>query len=92
MQTAQQLQQENVFLKEKVSSLEEQIDYYKNAFLQLHKKQFSPSSEKISVDQLGLFNEAEAIKQETSEKETVTVAVTLSPKETPCQHSCRPTS
>ena len=74
MQTAQTLQQENDFLKEKVASLEEQIDYYKNAFLQLHKKQFSASSEKLSVDQLGLFNEAEAIEEEgCCEEETVAV-------------------
>lgn len=74
MQTAQQLQQENDFLKEKIASLEEQMDYYKNAFLQLHKKQFSASSEKLSVDQLGLFNEAEAIEEEgCCEEETVTV-------------------
>ncbi len=47
MQTAQKLQEKNVFLKEKITSLEEEIDYYKNAFLQLHKKQFNASSEKL---------------------------------------------
>ena len=74
MQTAQELQQENEQLKEKVHSLEEQIDYYKNAFLQLHKKAFTSSSEKLSADQLGLFNEAEVIEEETVvSEETVSV-------------------
>lgn len=65
MQTAQKLQQENETLKEKIHSLEEQIDYYKNAFLQLHRKAFTSSSEQLSTDQLGLFNEAEAIEEDT---------------------------
>ena len=75
MQTEQTLQAENELLREKITSLEEQVDYYKKAFLQLHKKQFSASSEKISVDQLGLFNEAEAIEQESKAVQNDTVTV-----------------
>ena len=70
------LQQENDFLKEKITSLEEQIDYYKTAFLQLHKKQFAASSEKASADQLGLFNEAEAIDAEQDEESAVDDSIT----------------
>ena len=74
METVQQLQQENTFLKEKVVLLQEQIDCLKSAFLQLRQQQFGCSSEKIPPDQLGLFNEAETI--EAKEAETEEKAVT----------------
>ena len=35
----------------------------------LRQKQFSPSSEKLNVDQLALFNEAEVISESEEEKE-----------------------
>ena len=81
MQTAQQLQQENTFLRDQVDKkdqiLEEKNHYIRQleeALKQQRHTAFGASSEKASVSQLGLFNEAEAIEEEIDTVEdTVTV-------------------
>ena len=82
MQTAQKLQQENDFLREEIINKNKILDQKNHYILQLEealkqqrKKTFGTSSEKLSVDQLGLFNEAEVIEAEAvdAEKDTVTV-------------------
>ena len=77
MQTTQQLQEENAYLKatlaEKAMLLEHntrKLEHKNNYILQLEEwikqqrqKTFGASSEKYSPDQLGLFNEAEDLEQ-----------------------------
>ena len=71
MQTARELQIENDFLREKLDEKNQTLDQKNHYILQLEEalkqqrqQQFGASSEKASVDQLGLFNEAEAIEAE----------------------------
>lgn len=74
MQTVQELQQENDFLKEKINQKNHYIVQLEDALKQQRQKLFGVSSEKISTDQLGLFNEAEAIEEhEVAEEDSVTV-------------------
>lgn len=64
MNRVAELEKENALLRQKLSSLEEQLRLF------LHRK-FASSSEKVSPDQLGLFNEAESLNDEAeSENET----------------------
>jgi len=88
MKTAQELQQENNFLREKLdeknksinqkNKILEQKNHYitqlEEALKQQRQQQFGASSEKTSPDQLGLFNEAEAIEADAAiVEETVAV-------------------
>lgn len=89
MQTAQQLQQENDFLREELDVKNKALDEKNNilnakdryilqleeALKQQRQQRFGASSEKTSPDQLGLFNEAEAIveEQHADTEKTVTV-------------------
>ena len=81
MQTAQTLQEEISVLKTEIDTknkiLEEKNHYIlqlEEALKQQRQKRFGASSEKASTDQLGLFNEAEAIEEEeTAQEETVAV-------------------
>ncbi len=75
MQTAQQLQQENIFLKEKLEQKKHYIVQLEEALKQQRQTLFGSSSEKNASVQFGLFNEAEAIEAESplTDDETVTV-------------------
>ena len=83
MQTAETLQQENDFLRETLTEKNKilaQKNHYitqlEEALKQQRQQQFGASSEKASPDQLGLFNEAEAIEAATVaivEEDTITV-------------------
>jgi len=64
MQTTEQLQQENNFLRDKLEQKNAYIVQLEEWIKQQRHKQFGPSSEKLSPDQLSLFNEAEAIEGE----------------------------
>lgn len=82
MQTAQELQQENDILREEIDvknkALAQKNDYIvqlEEALKQQRQKQFCASSEKTSSDQLGLFNEAEAIDEEVTGEEVATTTV-----------------
>ena len=85
MQTAQQLQEKisilEIEIDDKNNILEEKNHYIlqlEDALRQQRQKTFGTSSEKISVDQLGLFNEAEAIAEEAQDEEdTVDDSVTV---------------
>lgn len=82
MQTTQELQEENLFLKEKIDAnyqILEQKNHYilqlEEALKQQRQKLFSASSEKASADQYGLFNEAEEIEQEVESQHDTAVTV-----------------
>jgi len=75
MKTAQELQTENEVLKDTLAQKNQYILQLEEALKQQRQSCFGASSEKTSTDQLGLFNEAEAIDaDEVTEEETVTVA------------------
>src|SRR5690606_4537401 len=61
--------------KEKRAEREAQIAVLHEQIKQLLKKRFGPSSEKVSADQLGLFNEAEetVVNDQVIESETTVV-------------------
>lgn len=68
----QQLQKKETALQEKENQLKNKNNYIvrlEELVKQFQRKQFSPSSEKVSPDQHDLFNEAESI--ETDEPDTV---------------------
>jgi len=72
MENLHEMQKENDLLKaqlklkdQRIHSLEELVQYFKN-------QKFSPTSEKVSVKQLGLFNEAEAVEAEGVVNESTT--------------------
>lgn len=74
MQTAQKLQQEVQLLREALDRKNHYILQLEEALKQQRQHQFGASSEKVSPDQLGLFNEAEALEEQTVlEEATVTV-------------------
>ena len=81
MQTVQKLQTEVHFLREELDKNNQVLAQKNHYILQLEEalkqqrqQAFGASSEKISANQLGLFNEAEAIEaREAAEEETVTV-------------------
>ena len=82
MQTTQELQEENIFLKEKIHTnnrILEQKNHYilqlEEALKQQRQKLFGASSEKASADQYGLFNEAEDLEQEKIDIEDNAVTV-----------------
>jgi len=75
METAQTLQQEIHGLREEIGVKNHIIEEKNRYILQLEEwilqqrhKTFGPSSEKLSPDQLGLFNEAEAVDEQTSQE------------------------
>ena len=82
MQTAAHLQEQVEFLQEKLNEKNKIIED-KNQYIvhleewikQQRQQQFGASSEKVSPDQLGLFNEAEAIEQAVAEIEDDAVTV-----------------
>lgn len=71
MQTAktiEQLQEENLLLKQQVSELLTRVNWFEEQFRLSRHRQFGASSEQVSSDQINLFNEAEAVaKPETPE-------------------------
>lgn len=82
MQTIQKLQEENIFLKEKIhtsNKIIEQKNHYivqlEEALKQQRQTLFGASSEKLSTDQLGLFNEAETIEKAVDPAENVVTTV-----------------
>ena len=82
MQTAVNLQAQVEFLQEKLNEKNTIIEQKNQYIVQLEEwlkqqrqQRFGASSEKISPDQLGLFNEAEAIEQETAETQENPVTV-----------------
>ncbi|WP_045856572.1 IS66 family transposase [Teredinibacter purpureus] len=76
MNTVVKLEKENSELREKLAKRDAQVESLKEQIrLFLHRK-FSPSSEKASPDQVGLFNEAESIAEEAAfEQEADTTIV-----------------
>ncbi|WP_045857999.1 IS66 family transposase [Teredinibacter purpureus] len=76
MNDVAKLEKENELLREELARRDVQVESLKEQIrLFLHKK-FSASSEKISPDQLGLFNEAESLAEDVStEDESVTTTV-----------------
>ena len=76
MNRVDELEKENKLLREQIAQIR-----VKNSLLQEHlnlllNRQFTASSEKVSSDQLGLFNEAEELEHEddiNASNETVTV-------------------
>lgn len=78
MCNAADLLQENAQLKAQLHEKNHYIQQLEEALLQARQRQFGASSEKLSPDQLGLFNEAEAVAEaapdETADaEESVTV-------------------
>lgn len=76
MDQAISLHEENQQLREQLAQRDAQIVSLKEQIKQFLNHRFSASSEKLSIDQLGLFNEAEAIEQadeESPASKTVTV-------------------
>lgn len=72
MNDAALLQQENALLKQQLCEKNNYIIRLEELIKQFKRKQFSPSSEKVSPDQLALFNEAESIEfnAESAEQQT----------------------
>ena len=89
MQTAAHLQErivfleakiheKNIILAENVAQLEQKNQYIlqlEEFLKQQRQKQFGASSEKLSLDQLGLFNEAEAIEETVEPEENLVTTV-----------------
>ncbi|WP_185235349.1 IS66 family transposase [Teredinibacter franksiae] len=75
MKYAAALQKENDLLREKIAARDTQIAVLNEQLKHLLSKRFGSSSEKISADQLGLFNEAEAcvVEVEAAESDSTTV-------------------
>lgn len=91
MNDVAKLQEENALLKElllleqeKVSERDNKIAHLQEQVRLFLARRFSPSSEKISPDQLHLFNEAEELAQEESEdvEDDVTESHSGTPKKT----------
>lgn len=64
------IDQENVLLREKVRSQAQRISQLESLLKQLRQQRFGASSEKLSVDQIQLFDEAEAIEGEEAQEQT----------------------
>lgn len=73
------LLQENAQLKAQLHEKNHYIQQLEEALLQARQRQFGASSEKLSPDQLGLFNEAEAV-VETAPDETPTAEESVTVK------------
>ena len=105
MNTAASLSQENALLKQQLFEKEtalkakETVLKHKNDHIvrleellkQFQRKQFSSSSEKVSPDQLGLFNEPESIdalpEQDGANDQTVAVQSHQCTRKPRCEHS-----
>ncbi len=77
MENSREMQKEIDFLKaqlslkdQRIRSLEELVQFFKN-------QKFAPRSEKVSTDQLGLFNEAEAVEAEKNTDDATTEEVVV---------------
>ena len=73
MQTTQELQEKVDHLQEALEQKDQYILQLEEALKQQRQKFFGVSSERVSVDQLGLFNEAEAVEEQVRVEETTTV-------------------
>jgi transposase len=77
MSDVAKLQKENIILREKIAQKDSYVQILEEKLRLMLAKTFAPSSEKVSPDQRGLFNEAEdevAQGLETEDTETTVVA------------------
>ena len=74
----EKIHEKNILIAENIAQLEQKDQYILQleAYLkQQRRKQFGASSEKLSPDQLGLFNEAEAIEETVEPEENLVTTV-----------------
>lgn len=73
METRADIEQEVVLLREQLSAKNQRIAQLEALLKQMRQQRFGASSEKLSADQIQLFDEAEAIEEASAEEETTTV-------------------